>query len=139
MPKLTADVLASVDLFQGLSHRELQRVMKTAKELVFEDGATVVSEGDEDGRFYLLVEGAARVVKGRRTLATLGPGDYFGEISLIDGEPRSATVVATAPIRALTLARWNFRPLLDEHPAIAQKVLLEMCRRVRELDRSPDH
>jgi CRP/FNR family cyclic AMP-dependent transcriptional regulator len=139
MAKLSADVLATVDLFQGLSKRELQRVLASAKELEFAVGDTIVKEGDEDGRFYLLLDGAARVTQGRRTVAQLGPGDYFGEISLIDGEPRSASVVATEPIRALTLARWNFRPLLDEYPAIARKVLLEMCRRVRELDRSPDH
>ena len=139
MAKPAADVLSSVDLFQGLSKRELQRLMASAKELAFEAGDTIVAEGDEDGRFYLLIEGDARIVKGRRTLAVLGPGDYFGEISLIDGEPRSATVVAESPIRALTLARWNFKPLLDEQPAITRKLLLEMCRRVRELDRSPDH
>jgi CRP/FNR family cyclic AMP-dependent transcriptional regulator len=137
--KPSSDVLSTVDLFQGLSKRELQRLMGSTKELAFEAGDEVVKEGDEDGRFYLLLEGEARIVQGRRVLATLGAGDYFGEISLIDGEPRSATVLATTPIRALTLARWNFRALLDEHPAIARKLLLEMCRRVRELDRSPDH
>jgi CRP-like cAMP-binding protein len=140
MPKKpSSDVLSTVDLFQGMSKRELQRVMASAKELSFAEGDAVVTEGDEDGRFYLLLEGDAKIIKGKRTLATLGAGDYFGEISLIDGEPRSATVVATSPIRALTLARWNFHPLLEEHPAIARKLLLEMCRRVRELDRSPDH
>ncbi len=140
MPKKTSpDVLSTVDLFQGLSKRELQRVMASAKDLSFAEGDAIVTEGEEDGRFYLLLDGNARIVQGKRTVANLGPGDYFGEISLIDGEPRSATVLATSPIRALTLARWNFRPLLEEHPAIARKMLLEMCRRVRELDRSPDH
>ena len=139
MPSISADVLASVDLFQSLSKRELQRVLKSAKEVAFDEGDAMVREGEEDGRFYLLLEGTARVMQGRRTVAQLGAGDYFGEISVIDGEPRSATVLAASPVRALTLARWNFRPLLDEHPAIARKVLLEMCRRVRELDRSPDH
>lgn len=139
MASIPADVLASVDLFQSLSKRELQRVLKTAKEVAFEEGDAMVREGEEDGRFYLLLDGTARVVQGRRTVARLGTGDYFGEISVIDGEPRSATVLATSPVRALTLARWNFRPLLEEHPPIARKVLLEMCRRVRELDRSPDH
>ena len=140
MPRKTSsEVLSTVDLFQGLSKRELQRLMATAKELSFAEGDNMVTEGDEDGRFYLMLEGTAQIIQGRKKLATLGPGDYFGEISLIDGEPRSATVVATAPIRALTMARWNFRPLLEEHPAIARKLLIEMCRRVRELDRSPDH
>jgi CRP-like cAMP-binding protein len=139
MAKPNADVLSSVDLFQGLSKRELQKLMTTAKELAFEEGDTVVAEGDEDGRFYLLLEGGAKIIKGRKTLATLGPGDYFGEISLIDGEPRSATVVTTSAVRALTLARWNFKPLLEEQPSLTRKLLVEMCRRVRELDRSPDH
>jgi CRP/FNR family transcriptional regulator, cyclic AMP receptor protein len=139
MANPTADVLSTVDLFQSLSKRELQRLMATAKELSFGEGDLVVKEGDEDGRFFLLLEGDAHVVRGKKTLATLGPGDYFGEISLLDGEPRSANVVAKSPLRTLSLARWNFRPLLEEHPPIARKVLLEMCRRVRELDRSPDH
>ncbi|MBA3655165.1 MAG: cyclic nucleotide-binding domain-containing protein [Actinobacteria bacterium] len=139
MAKPAADVLSTVDLFQGLTKRELQRVMAMAKDQTFPEGDVVVVEGDEDGRFYLLLDGSARILQGKRTLATLGPGDYFGEISLIDGEPRSASVVATSDIRALSIARWNFRPLLEEHPAIARKLLLEMCRRVRELDRSPDH
>jgi CRP/FNR family transcriptional regulator, cyclic AMP receptor protein len=139
MATLAPDVFSAVDLFQSLSKRELKQVSANAKELTFADGEAVVSEGDEDGCFFLILEGDARIVQGKRTLATLGPGDYFGEISLIDGEPRSATVVATSALRTLSLARWNFRPLLEEHPAIARKVLLEMCRRVRELDRSPDH
>ena len=139
MAKPNADVLSSVDLFQGLSKRELQKLMSTAKEMLFDEGDTVVAEGDEDGRFYLLLEGTAKIISGRKTLATLGAGDYFGEISLIDGEPRSATVVTTSPVRALTLARWNFRPLLEEQPGVTRKLLVEMCRRVRELDRSPDH
>ena len=139
MTKLSADTLSTVDLFQGLSKRELGQLLKASKEIDFEPNDSMVSEGDEDGRFFLILEGAAKVVQGKRSVATLGPGDYFGEISLIDGEPRSATVKATAPVKALTLARWSFRPLLEEHPALAQKILLEMCRRVRELDRSPDH
>jgi CRP-like cAMP-binding protein len=139
MAKPNPDVLSSVDLFQGLSKRELQRLMATAKELTFAEGDTVVNEGDEDGHFYLLLDGSAHIVRGRKTLATLGPGDYFGEIALIDGEPRSAAVVTTSPVRALTLARWNFKPLLEEQPSITRKLLVEMCRRVRELDRSPDH
>ena len=139
MAKPGADVLSAVDLFQGLSKRELQRVMSAAKEVLYAEGDAVVNEGDEDGRFYLLLEGGAKIVQGRKTLANLGPGDYFGEISLIDGEPRSATVVTTAPVRALTLARWNFKPLLEEQPSLTRKLLVEMCRRVRELDRSPDH
>lgn len=139
MAKPAADVLSSVDLFQDLSERELRRLMSTAVEMNFAKGDTIVSEGDEDGRFYLVLEGSARIVNGRRTLARLGAGDYFGEISLIDGEPRSAAVVATEPVRMITLARSTFRTLLDEQPAITRKLLVEMCRRVRELDRSPDH
>ena len=113
--------------------------MGVAKELSFAPGDFVVTAGDEDGRFFLFLEGSANVVHGRKTLATLGPGDYFGEISLIDGEPRSASIVATEPIRALSVTRRQIGSLLTDHPVIARKVLLEMCRRVRELDRSPDH
>jgi len=129
--KSAAELLAGVDLFLGLSKKELRAIAAMAKEMQFDEGQRVVAEGEEGGRFHLILEGKAKVTVRGRTRNTLGPGDYFGEISLIDGGPRSATVTAETPLRSLALAEWNFRPLLKEVPTIAPKVLVEMCRRLR--------
>jgi CRP-like cAMP-binding protein len=129
------ELLGGVDLFQGLSKKELRAIAAMAKEMQFDEGQRVVTEGEEGGRFHLILDGKAKVTVGGRTKNALGPGDYFGEISLIDGGPRSATVTAETPLRTLALAEWNFRPLLKEMPTIAPKLLVEMCRRLRASDR----
>jgi CRP/FNR family transcriptional regulator, cyclic AMP receptor protein len=126
------DLLAGVDLFQGLSKKELRAIAAMAKEMHYEPGRHVVTEGEKGGRFHVIVDGKAKVTVGGRTRNILGPGDYFGEISLIDGGPRSATVTAETPLTTLALAEWHFRPLLKEVPTIAPKVLVEMCRRLRD-------
>lgn len=133
-----ADLLGSVDLFRDLSRRELRAVAGLTQEVGFEPGVTVAAEGEAGGRFYLIVEGQARVRVQGSTKAMLGPGAYFGEISLIDGRPRSATVTAETALRTLSLATFNFRPLLAEHPAIGHKLLLEMCRRLRSAQQAAD-
>src|SRR4051794_34573163 len=103
-----ADALAAVDLFQGLSKRELSRLSQSGKEISFSDGATVTKQGDKDARFYLVLEGEASAAVNGRKRGSIGPGGYFGEISLIDGEPRSATIVAESPLRTFSLASFNF-------------------------------
>jgi len=94
-------------------------------------GRSLASEGEPGGRFYLILEGKAEVTVGGESRAELGAGEYFGEISLIDGEPRSATVTAASELRVLSLASFTFAPLLVEHPTITRKILLEMCARLR--------
>jgi CRP-like cAMP-binding protein len=140
-PQPGLELLGSVDLFQGLSKKELQAIYSMSREQSFAAGAVVAEEGAAAGRFYLILDGKATVsIRGvDRPLATLGPGNYFGEISLIDGEPRTATVTANTPLRTLTLASFNFKAILHEYPATARKILLEMCRRVRRLDQSLQH
>jgi CRP/FNR family cyclic AMP-dependent transcriptional regulator len=135
MPRTTRPELAlvaDVELFRGLSRRDLTRILDAAKEMDFHEGAEMAVQGEPGGRFFLILEGEARVVVNGRTRRRLGRGDYFGELSLIDGGPRSASVVADTPVRTLSIAAWNFRPLLKEHPTIASAVLLEMCRRLRD-------
>src|SRR5262249_20681874 len=102
----------------------------------FAEGETVTEEGTPGGRFHVIQTGAVRVVANGRTRATLGPGEYFGELSLIDGEPRSATVVATEPLTTISIAEWNLRPLLKTQPSISYKLLVVMCRRARAVMRS---
>jgi CRP-like cAMP-binding protein len=128
--------LAGVDLFEELSKRELKKVAEAGKEIDFRDGATVTKQGDKDARFYLVLEGEARAIVNGRKRGTIGPGGYFGEISLIDGEPRSATIVAETPLRTFSLASFNFRALLRESPTMAEKLLVVMCRRLRSVEKS---
>jgi CRP/FNR family transcriptional regulator, cyclic AMP receptor protein len=133
----TADALAGVPLFQVLSKRELGAVAAVAKELDFEAGAHLIDEGSGAGRLFVIREGTATITVRGSVVKTLGPGDVIGEIALIDGQPRSATVVADTPVRTLSIASFNFRPLLRDHPALTEKLLLEMCRRLREAQGSP--
>jgi CRP-like cAMP-binding protein len=128
------DRLSRIPLFEGLDRKELQAVARSADENTHPAGSTIVREGGGTAGFHLILDGEATVTQRGRTLRTLGPGEYFGEIALIDGQPRSATVTASTPVRTLSVASWNFRPLLEEHPAITLKLLMQLCRRVRELE-----
>ncbi len=135
------ELLARVPLFEDLPRSYLGRVAALAEESTFNAGRVVVKK-DEAGRaFYVIVEGTARVVKGRiisaRTEAELGPGDFFGELSLLDGEARSATVVAATPLRTIRIERAAFRHLLRDEPNLALKVLEGMARRTRRILESP--
>ncbi len=131
-----ADLLGTVGLFAGLPKRKLQLVADMCREHHFEVGATIVSEGDMTGRFYLIVEGGADVHVRGHTVATLGPGQYFGEFAVLDQAPRSATVTATTPVRAYSLASITLRPLLKEEPEITYRLLLNACERLRALESS---
>ncbi len=79
------------------------------------------------------------MITGKRTVATLGPGDFFGELSLIDRGPRSATVVAQTTLKTLSLVSWEFMPLLDRNPSIARKLLIVVCKRLRNERTSHTH
>ncbi len=127
----TADALRRIKFFAGLSDRDLRLVAELARPVRFDAGRAITSEGDDAGRFYLITDGDARVEVGGDPQGTLHAGDTFGEIALLDGGPRSATVIAETPVEALTIASWNLRPLLREHPSIAEAMLVEMCRRLR--------
>lgn len=133
------DVLRRVPLFEGLSKPQLRYVLRETKEEPFSPGQTIVREGTSGGRFYLILEGRAKVIINNRSRRTLGPGDFFGELSLIDREPRSATVQAETHIRALSIASWNFLALLQEHWSMGHKVMVELSKRIRALDRSLTH
>jgi len=133
------EALTHVGLFHGLSRRDLTQVAEMAKGLDFAAGQAITEEGERGGRFYVLLEGQADVLVGGEVVNTLKAGDSFGEISLIDRQPRSATIVARTLVRTLSLSSWNFRPLLKEYPPIAEAVLLEMCRRLRDTQASHLH
>jgi CRP/FNR family transcriptional regulator, cyclic AMP receptor protein len=131
------DFLGNVPLFSGLTKKELRAVHAQTKEVTFKPGSVIMAEGDKGGRFYLLLEGTAVIEIGGRRILEAGPGDHFGEISLLDGGPRTATIVAETPVRALSLASFNFRPLVAGNPQIAYKLLVEACRRLRAAENEP--
>lgn len=122
-----------MDLFAELTPAELRKVLALAKPLDFGAEEMVTEEDTPGGRFHVIETGSAKVVRGGRTVARLGPGDYFGELSLIDGCPRSASVIACEPMRTWSIAEWNFRPLLKAEGAISYKVLVRVIERYREV------
>ena len=131
------EVLGRSQLFQGLSKKELERVLRSADEVDHSVGTEVTQEGKGGVGFHLILSGSATVEQRGRTVRKLGPGDSFGDIALIDGGPRTATVRADTPLHTLSIVAWDFKPLLLEHPTIAHKLLLELCRRLREAEARP--
>lgn len=131
--------LKNVPLFEGLSMRELKLIAQAGKEVKHPPGRVIVQEGTNGVGFHLILDGAAKVTVRGKKKSGLGPGDYFGEISLIDRGPRMATVVAEDLVRTLTLSSWSFMPLVERHPAIAKKLLMGLCQRLRTLDDSLQH
>ena len=132
-------MLGSVGLFEGLSRREREAILNSGKIVEFPEGKAIVEEGATGVGFHLILEGEAKVTVGGRGRATLGAGSYFGEMSLLDGGPRSATVTTITPVRTLSITSWAFLPLIDDHPSIARKLLVELSRRLRAVERSLEH
>lgn len=129
-------VLADVPLFDGLSKRHLRRIASLARMRRFHSGSSLVRSGDAGQSFYVLLDGSARVVRPGGRSRRIGIGDYFGEMALLDGAPRSADVVADGEVLALTIGRAGFAKLLRTEPAIAQALLRALAGRVRAAERS---
>jgi CRP/FNR family transcriptional regulator, cyclic AMP receptor protein len=127
------EALRAVPLFAGLKDKELKDVLAQTREVEHSAGE-IVEEGTRGVGFHLILDGTATVLQGGEVRRTLGPGDYFGEISLIDGKPRSATIRPEGTVRTLSLTAWNFQPLLEKHPALNRELLLGLCAHVREAE-----
>jgi CRP/FNR family cyclic AMP-dependent transcriptional regulator len=126
--------LRKVPLLATLSRRDLTRILDLGKEQEFRAGATITKTGNLGRDFYLILDGKARVtVPGRRT-TTLGPGDYFGEMAVLDGGPRSATIEAVTRLFTLRIGRTEFLAMLDAYGTVGRKILVEMSRRVRRAE-----
>jgi len=128
------EALQRTKLFGALPAKELRHVRQAGKELSFAAGEDLTTEGEAGGRYFLILDGAADMVRGGEVMGRLGPGDGFGEIALLDGGPRTATVVAATQLRTFSLASWNFRPLVLEQPAIAGSVISTLCAWLRETE-----
>jgi CRP/FNR family transcriptional regulator, cyclic AMP receptor protein len=123
--------LRGVALFASLGEDELGSIAKRMKEVHFEPGRAIATQGDAGVGFHLIVDGEAEVSGEGVPRHTIGAGGYFGEIGLIDGGVRSATVTATTELTTLALVTWDFQPLLD-NPAFSRGLLLGLCRLVRD-------
>jgi CRP/FNR family cyclic AMP-dependent transcriptional regulator len=123
--------LAKVPLFEGCSKRELDVVAKAVKPISHKAGTVVAREGDPGIGLFVIADGTADVTIGGKKVAKLGPGDFFGEIALLDGGPRTATVTATSDLTLYGLTEWSFRGLMQQHPSIAIKALGAMAARLR--------
>ena len=133
------DQLGRMWLFSACNKRDLQLIGRASDEVTVEKGKALTEEGKPGHEFYLILGGQASVKRGNRKVATLGPGQYFGELSLLDKGPRTATVVADTDLRLLILGQREFNGLLDEVPGLAHKVLRTMSARLREADAKAIH
>lgn len=129
-----AKALAGIDLFRGFSRRHLQLVARAVDEVAVEQGSVLAREGGLAREGFLILEGQARVERAGKRIARLGPGDFFGEMSLIDGKPRSASVTAETPMVLLVLDARSFGALLTDVPPLQKKVLTGLCERLRRAD-----
>jgi len=127
--------LKGVPLFADLPKRALQRLAKEADELSFEPGERLVEEGLLGETLFVVIQGKGKVARRGRRVGSVVPGDFFGELSTIDGGPRTATVVAETPMRVLRLFRSTLRKILTDDPEMALKILDGMVRRIRQVER----
>jgi CRP-like cAMP-binding protein len=128
------EAIRSVPLFAELSEDELTQVARLFKQRSFAPGETVAKEGSGGGAFYLIESGTANVSVAGRERAPLGPGDYFGEIALIDEGARSATITAVEQLSCYGLTYWDFRPLVQSNAGICWKLLQFMVARLRAVE-----
>jgi CRP/FNR family cyclic AMP-dependent transcriptional regulator len=133
------ELLRKVPLFQGLSRKDLELVERLTDEIDVLAGKVLIKEGATGHEFFIVVDGSLRVERDGQVLRKLGPGDFAGEIALIDGGPRTATVVADTPSRLLVVGHREFFGLLAEYPDIQIQVLQALAHRVRVSEPSGIH
>jgi CRP/FNR family cyclic AMP-dependent transcriptional regulator len=134
---VTDSILRGVPLFTGMTDRALEAIGDLVSERDFDADTDLVRQGDPGDSFLILRDGTASVLVDDRSVHELGPGDFLGEISLIDGGPRTATVRATTPIHALVIGREDFATLLERHPSVRLELMMALTARIRRTERSP--
>ena len=126
------ELLRQVPLFQSLSRDQLDTLARSFRERTFPAGSAVTTEGQGGVGFFVIESGSATVTVHGEERRTLGAGDYFGEMALIDEQPRSATITADEELRCWGLTPWEFRPLVESNAAIAWSMLQTLAKRLRE-------
>ena len=129
--------ISKVPIFSGCSKRELAIIARASKVVSHKEGTVIAREGERGIGLFLIVEGQCKISIGGKTKAKLGPGDFFGEVALLDGGPRTATVTAMTSVRLIGITGWVFRGLLMEHPSIALKTLEAVAGRLRSVSKEP--
>ncbi|MBA3552215.1 MAG: cyclic nucleotide-binding domain-containing protein [Actinobacteria bacterium] len=133
------DLLSKVPLFSECSPREIEAISRTAKEVSHREGDVLAREGEAGIGFFMILDGTALVEVGGSERASLREGDFFGEISLLDEGPRTATVRAETPVRLLAIPAWTFKGLLEQYPSMAVKMLKVVAGRLRAASEDVTH
>ena len=132
-------VLSAARLFDGVDPEGMDRVASVAVEVDFLGDHVIARQGEIGTGFFVIVAGAARVVRDGTTIATIGPGDFFGELSVLDGRPRTAQVIANGPTTCLALATWDFEAILLAEPRVTLAILRGLATRLRDLTEAVRH
>ena len=133
------ELLGNCRLFTGVQPEDLVAVSERAIEVEFPVDRVIARQGEIGTGFFLIVDGAVRVVRDGHEVAVLGPGEFFGELSVLDGLPRVAQVVAVEPTRCLALASWDFEQALLDSPTLALAILRGLAARVRSVTEQQHH
>jgi CRP/FNR family transcriptional regulator, cyclic AMP receptor protein len=134
-----ATLLAAAPLFADVDGDGMERIAARAVEVDFTPDHVIARQGEIGTGFFAIVSGGARVVRDGAVIARLGPGDFFGELSVLDGRPRVAQVIADGPTTCLALASWDFEAVIRDQPAVALAVTRGLARRLRDLTEGPHH
>lgn len=133
------ELLARAPLLHGVDLDGIAMIAARMVEVEFPKDHVIARQGEVGTGFFLVASGAARVVRDGATIARIGPGDFFGELSVLDGRPRVAQVVADGPTVCLALASWDFEAVIRDEPAVALAVLRVLAGRLRELTEAARH
>ena len=126
-------------LFAGVDADGLARIADRIAEVDVPADRVIARQGEIGTGFFIIASGSVRVVRDGETLADLGPGDFFGELSVLDGKPRNAQVVSSEPTSCLALATWDFEAVVREQPSVALAILRELAGRLRDLTEAHRH
>ncbi|MGB3410026.1 MAG: cyclic nucleotide-binding domain-containing protein [Microthrixaceae bacterium] len=130
--------IRSISIFAGCTTKELEEIDRLADEVSIEAGRTIIRQGELGQEFAMIVSGEADIVKDGVTVATIGPGSYFGEVALLDAVARTASVVAKTDLKLEVIDRRGFNTLLDDLPQLSRSMLRGLARRISELDEAMD-
>ena len=128
MAEGAVDLLKRVPIFSDLDRKELERIASSMKQRTFNAGDAVTTEGQSGIGFFVIEEGEAKVTVGGEERRRLGPGDYFGEVALLNESARTASITAESDLRCYGMTSWEFRPLVETHGSIAWKLLQAMSK-----------
>ncbi|MGB9600394.1 MAG: cyclic nucleotide-binding domain-containing protein [Myxococcota bacterium] len=124
--------LKEVSLFKNISSERLARIATIAKEIEFSRGDKIINEGDEGDSLFIIVDGRVSIYKGKEAIASLGPKDFFGEMAILDSEPRSASVIADTEIICLKISREDFTEILIDEHEIMLAIIKSLVHRLRQ-------